>query len=347
MNKQGRSVGIVSDCPLQRHLVKTATQNAGYDVRYCREPERFSPTEELPEEPDAWILMIKDEERWADISDLFLEKATAPILFADEEAPGRQSSDYDYWQRRLLSKLKSLVGQPEEVSAPEQLPSTDDPPLRVTTLQLPEYLRPGKPSDKVEKVVVLVASLGGPAAVKAFIDCLPPQVPAAFIYAQHIDQAAAQVLLRVLGRHGNYPFREPAEGVRLHYGEVMLVPIEKEFCFTPDGNMQLLDRPWSGPYSPNLNQVLLNVSDYFGARTHVIAFSGMGEDGAQAAPLLKAYGSTVWCQSSDSCANSSMVDAIAATGCVDFRGTPEALAEKLLKSMENETLLNRRNSKKG
>ncbi len=347
MSTRELTVGIVSDCPLQRHLVKSAATNAGYVVRYCREPERFVADDTFPEEPDVWIVMIKDEERWADAGELFLEQASAPVLFTEEEAPNRQGSDYDYWQRRLLGKLEALVGAPRDSEASAPPGAATEQPLRSASLQLPEYLRPASPTDKVEKVVVLVASLGGPAAVKAFIDCLPPEVPAAFIYAQHIDPMAARVLLRVLGRHGNYPFREPVDGASLHHGEVLLMPIASELAFTPEGTVQLLDRPWPGPYSPSINQVMLNVSDHFGARTHVIAFSGMGEDGAQAAPLLKAYGSTIWCQSSDSCANSSMVDAIAATGCVDFRGPPRALAEKLLKSMENEALINRRNAKKG
>lgn len=351
-NAAGLSVGIVSDCPLQRHLMKTAIANAGYDVRYCREPDRFLQETALPEEPDAWILMLKDEGRWAQVSDLFLENAVAPILFADEEAPNRQGSEYDYWQRRLIRKLENLVGSPKSIppvlqDPPEAKPVSTGSTTKAVHLAMPEYLKPASSDDKVEKVVLLVASLGGPAAVKAFIDRLPPQVPAGFIYAQHIDSSGAQVLVRVLGRHGNYPLHYAKDGENLKHNQVLVVPIEQELCFNPTGQIKLLERPWPGPYSPSINQIMLNVGDHFGARTLVIVFSGMGEDGAQAAPLLKAYGASIWCQSSETCANSSMVDAITATGCVDFRGTPEAMAEKLLKSMENETLIQRRNLHKG
>lgn len=348
----GLSVGIVSDCPLQRHLMKTAITHAGYEVRYCREPDRFLQDTALPEEPDAWILMLKDEGRWAQVSDLFLENAESPILFADEEAPNRQGSEYDYWQRRLIRKLENLVGTPGHppllVDSPSEVQAAPAASgSKAVHLAMPEYLRPATADDKVEKVVLLVASLGGPAAVKAFIDRLPPQIPAGFIYAQHIDSSAAQVLVRVLGRHGNYPLHYAQNGEMLRHNRVLVVPIEQELCFNPAGQIKLLDRPWPGPYSPSINQIMLNVGDHFGARTLVIVFSGMGEDGAQAAPLLKAYGASIWCQNSESCANSSMVDAISATGCVDFRGTPEAMAEKLLKSMESETLIQRRNLSKG
>jgi len=65
----------------------------------------------------------------------------------------------------------------------------------------------------------------------------------------------------------------------------------------------------------------------------------MGNDGAIAAPLLKAYGSRIWVQESTSCAHSSMPDSVAATGCVGFCGTPEQLARQLVKTIEESCLL--------
>jgi chemosensory pili system protein ChpB (putative protein-glutamate methylesterase) len=84
--------------------------------------------------------------------------------------------------------------------------------------------------------------------------------------------------------------------------------------------------------------VLLNVADYYGNRSHAIFFSGMGNDGAIAAPLLKAYGSTIWVQKSESCANSSMPDSVAATGSSTFSGTPVQLSAELVKLIEKEEL---------
>jgi chemosensory pili system protein ChpB (putative protein-glutamate methylesterase) len=85
--------------------------------------------------------------------------------------------------------------------------------------------------------------------------------------------------------------------------------------------------------------VLLNVADHYGKHCHAILFSGMGNDGAIAAPMLKAYGSRIWVQESTSCGNSSMPDSVAATGCASFCGTPEQLARELVKVIENNCLL--------
>jgi chemosensory pili system protein ChpB (putative protein-glutamate methylesterase) len=85
--------------------------------------------------------------------------------------------------------------------------------------------------------------------------------------------------------------------------------------------------------------VLLNVADHFGKHCHAIIFSGMGNDGAIAAPMLSAYGSRVWVQESTSCGNSSMPDSVNETGCASFRGTPEQLAAELVRTIENQCLL--------
>ena len=96
---------------------------------------------------------------------------------------------------------------------------------------------------------------------------------------------------------------------------------------------------------PSIDQVLLNIGDHYGARCHAIIFSGMGNDGAIAAPLLKAYGSRIWVQESGSCGNSSMPDSVAATGCSVYCGTPEQLARELVKTIEESCLLKGRQKK--
>ena len=44
--------------------------------------------------------------------------------------------------------------------------------------------------------------------------------------------------------------------------------------------MQLADRGWPEPYSPSIDQMMLNLAQQFGANCGVIAFSGMGSDGS-------------------------------------------------------------------
>jgi chemosensory pili system protein ChpB (putative protein-glutamate methylesterase) len=166
-----------------------------------------------------------------------------------------------------------------------------------------------------------------------------------FVYAQHIDGNFTDVLTRVLGRHAHYQLKKAEQGYRVQNGDVVLIPVENEWSFDPEGRLQQLDNPWPGPYGPSIDQVLLNVADHYGKHCHAILFSGMGNDGALAAPMLKAYGSHIWVQDSQSCGNSSMPDSVAATGCTSFRGTPEQLAEQLIKTIKNNSLLKSRHKR--
>ncbi|WP_020407051.1 chemotaxis protein CheB [Hahella ganghwensis] len=345
MPGQQAVIGLVSDCPLQRHIMQAAIEGYGFTVAINSDPARIDKEYlERFASVQTWIVILADEDLWSDALDVMIESSEAPILFGLGEAPGKHSPDYAKWERRLYSKLVELVGEPETLS--EHVETLNDLDTLVNrnpqAIPLPHHIRPATASDPVERVVILGASLGGPAAVKSFLDCLPVGLPVAYVYAQHIDQNSANVLVRVLGRHATVTLTEARQGGKLHNGEVVIMPVDQEVTFDEDGAMSFQEHAWPGPYGPSIDQVMLNVANFYGSKANAILFSGMGNDGAIAGPLLKAYGSRIWTQTSDSCANSSMPDSVADTGCVEFRGTPVQLADKLVKTIELEELSKRR-----
>jgi chemosensory pili system protein ChpB (putative protein-glutamate methylesterase) len=324
--------------------MQSAIQGHGYKIAVSSDPARIEKVW-LAEHKSvqAWVVILADEDRWDEpVSDL-IEYSDAPVLFGLDKAPGKQSGDYPKWERRLFSKLEELLGEPAAPITLEESVAVITEPEKVADKntrapELPPHIKPRGPGDPVNRVIILAASLGGPEAVKEFLDCLPAGLPAAFIYAQHIDKLAADVLLRVLGRHSELTLQQAKAGEKLRNGEIVIVPVEHEISFDADGLIVFHSHPWPGPYGPSINQVMLNVANYYRSQTNVILFSGMGNDGAVAGPLLKAYGSSVWCQSSESCVSSSMPDAVSATGCVEFRGTPSELAEQLVTTIASEEL---------
>jgi chemosensory pili system protein ChpB (putative protein-glutamate methylesterase) len=335
-------VGIVSDNSLQRHRLQEACSKFGLGVCYCGTPERLM---DHPDFPGAglWLVTLEDEADHPALFDYLLEKTDSPVLFGVVPAPEPGSTEYVRWERRLQDKLEKQLGSLETLEPGdflEDLAETVPAPARPP--ELPCWITPATPDTPAEEVWVLGASLGGPAAVKNFLDHLPAGLPVGFVYAQHIDGHFTEVLTRVLGRHAHYRLRKAQKGHRIRHGEVVLLPVEHEWALDSTGALYEKDRPWPGLYGPSIDQVLLNLGDYFGARCHTILFSGMGNDGAIAAPLLKASGSKVWVQESSSCGNSSMPESVAATGCTSFCGTPEELARELVKTIEESCLLRKR-----
>ncbi|MEX0605746.1 MAG: chemotaxis protein CheB [Marinobacter sp.] len=331
-------VGIVSDIVLQRHRLQEASGKFGLTAGFSGHPDRLLDYATLPG-VQLWLVALEDEADHPALFDHLLENTKAPILFGVDPAPKPGSTEYFRWERRLLNKLEQQLGSLEELDSGASLEELAAEALPSASPELPHWITPAVPGRPAEEVWILGASLGGPAAVKAFLDSLPAGLPVGFIYAQHIDGNFTDVLTRVLGRHAHYHLTTAKPGVQVGNGDVILLPVEHEWTLDEDGRLVEKAAPWPGPYGPSIDQVLLNVANHYGGRCHAIVFSGMGNDGAIAAPLLRAYGSKIWVQDSASCGNSSMPDSVADTGCSSFTGTPVQLARELVKTIAESCLL--------
>lgn len=323
-------VAVIADTSLQRHVLQQTLLANGYEVLLNSDPQRLDGEQLDACTPDLWLVDLAQSED-SSLVDLLLEQTRAPVLFGEGQAPERSSEHYPRWERRLLGKLKRLVGDPALAVGPslEALFAQGQRPQR---LNLPEALAGSAQAvgEPAEQIWLLAASLGGPEAVKEFLDALPGSLPLGFIYAQHIDPAFEQRLPQAVGRHSQWPVNLARDGDRVRCGEVVVASIGRELAFDEDGCMRLLDRPWPEPYSPSIDQMMLNLAQQFPSCCGVIAFSGMGSDGSAAAAYLRRQGGLIWTQKADSCACPSMPDSLRDGGHSSFSATPRELAEALV-----------------
>jgi len=197
-----------------------------------------------------------------------------------------------------------------------------------------------------EYVCVLAASMGGPEAVKRFLDAVPMDAPVTFVLVQHIDANMQAVLPRILGRHNVWHFKtekdfatNPAQpSLYLQRGHVLIVPALRQIRFGTQGEVYadehiqsdpLVYEPWPGIYRPSIDEVMRRAAVAFGTRLITIVFSGMGDDGSAAILEVNQREGQVWAQTADSCVCASQPDSVRAAGHVEFNGTPEALARYL------------------
>ncbi len=305
---------IVADRPLQRIALAEMIQSCGYDIVDNVPPDRLQATH-LQSNPDLWLLDVVDQES-------ILEQLgfDAPVMFGIDAAPqltDRQA--YGKWMRVLSRKLIKLLGHP--------------PPLLHCDDEIQPVLATTSASDQLPSwryVCVLAASMGGPNAVKAFLDALPSDLPIAFLYVQHIDPYMQELLPRILVRQNSWRSRlikdEPA---LLTAGEILIAPATRMLSMDATGLLTPLDTRWPGQYQPSINESLLRASQAFTDRLLSIVFSGMGDDGSQAATQVTQQHGLIWAQTAVSCDCSSQPDAMRATGQVTFNGSPEMLAQKL------------------
>ncbi len=316
-------LAVVAEDSLQIHRLRSAIEDFGCEV-ISLSPQSLE-LKGMDLDVSAWLVDLREDH---DLLDAFFE-LDQPVLLGFEAAPSQQTPEYPRWEKRLYAKLKKLIGKDfiverntqADLAAIEQLTSLS------TTLDLPANVVADS-ENLASHVFVLGSSLGGPEAVKAFLDALPKGLPVGFVYGQHIDAQFVSVLAQVLGRHSHFKLRIAEQDSALHNGEVLIVPAEKEVTFK-QGAVHVLDRPWPGPYGPSVDQLILNTLQHF-PRAGVILFSGMGNDGAEAVSQLQHDGVQVWAQSSETCASAAMPDASRETGAVSFSGSPQQLAAHLV-----------------
>jgi len=327
--KTAGRIAVIADTSLQRHVLQQALQSNGYEVVLNSDPARIERDVLQACDTDLWLVDLAQMED-SPLVDELIESASAPVLFGEGHAPERHSENYPRWERRLFGKLKRLVGDPAKAIGPSLNALLEDA-QRPNRVELPAALAdtPLK-SGAADQVWLLAASLGGPSAVKEFLDALPGGLPIGFVYAQHIDSSFEAMLPQAVGRHSQWHVTTARDAEAVRYGEVIVAPVSNELAFTDDGLMHLSDRSWPEPYSPSIDQMMLNLGRQYGSRCGVIAFSGMGSDGSAAAAYMIRQGGLIWTQRAEGCTCPSMADSMRDGGYSSFNGSPRELATALV-----------------
>lgn len=300
-------IGLVTDSDLNRYVLQAVLAEGSYELAGSFDTAslgQYLETNKSTPDIDAWLVDIEDNQIQQSL-DLLLGQSDLPLLVNDDIPPMQEAKDHQVWQRRLLEKLEVLVIRPAEAIA-------SSPPV----------------DSSVNKVWVLVASMGGPDAVKRFLTTLPQALPIAMVYGQHIETNFDGLLTSAVTGH-DYPMQLASGEQQLVNGNILVVPVDHQLRFLSRGRVVETRKAWSGSYQPVLDQVIADLARIYRQNLGVIVFSGMCNDGEIGCRVAKACGGTVWAQTPNSCLSPDMPSAAISTGCVSKQGTPEQLAEAL------------------
>lgn len=311
-------VGIIADNKLGLHQLQNVLYEAGYRIGDTLNFEQDDCNDQKLIEccVDAWVIELQDLE--TELIDYLYEQSDVPVLIGDGVPAASEAEALLAWRKRLMEKLRGL---PFNISHSATIETKINPFI--------ENAREQAALADCKHVWVLAASMGGPEAVKEFLDALPDNLPIAFVYAQHIDDDYDDLLVQVLGRNNKLRFRTCAENHNLAHGQVTIVPTDHVVHFAPLGKVQNNEAKWPGPFAPNIDQVIIDVAKAYKENAGVIVFSGMSNDGEAGVQVMRAYGGKVWSQTPESCICSSMPDAALSTGKVSMTASPRELARAL------------------
>jgi chemosensory pili system protein ChpB (putative protein-glutamate methylesterase) len=330
-------VAVISQSDRQRHNLRRVLESNGLLVVTDQ-----TLTECAPGRLDACLadvlLIDLDEsyERELTSLDVLIEQSSLPILFNDGDVSYLdEDTKADDWGRKLVSKLTALVssapGPRSRVTPPPSAPTVLEPAERPQLRVIATREQHGV--ERARRVWVLGASIGGPQAVKQFLDALPPYLPMAFVLVQHIGANFVGLLAEQLNRDSRFEVLCAAEGQVLCHSQVVVVPVDQRLVINRQGEMELHPAT-RGTYSPSIDLAMQDIAERYGADAGAILFSGMGDDGMRGAREIMKSGGVVWAQAAASCVISTMTDHVRHAGLVSFNGTPQELAERLVQRLQ-------------
>jgi chemosensory pili system protein ChpB (putative protein-glutamate methylesterase) len=318
-------IGIVSDCPLYLFDLQSVLVEAGYGIAIACSPDRLDAALLTRVAADAWLVSLSSQYDSGDLLAQLLD-AEIPVLIDEAMVKEEGKQQAATWRARVLAKLDATTLLP--VAGGPKGPMPGNPLLeraQATSLR----------HQPARNVWVLGASLGGPEALLEFVAHLPGDLPVSFVYAQHIDANFSGTLREVMSRSSGLTVHMLDEVELLVHGQLGIVPVAGSLVFKPLGKVVRSSEPWTGPFSPCINQVAEGVASIYRDCAGIIIFSGMGDDGAASCSMVRQHGGRVWAQEPASCICPAMPEAALASACVEYVAAPRSLAEALSAHYKN------------
>lgn len=306
-NQEEIKVMVIAEDHHQRMAFSDTVRSYGFTLVGCMSQAQWQKSELAETVIDIWLI---DSDYDDSLVAATSASKPAAVLIGFSQAPYlNEARQYAKWQRKLTRKLIHMLALPNLMEMPAQ--------------------RHDHRSMDWQYVVFLGASMGGPSAIKEFLDNLSPTLPVCLLLAHHFNKAMIGTLPRILNRHNDWHCQIITSSQSLRAGQCLIAPIDKQIVCDSTGRVILLEQDWDGEYKPAIGQILKNTSDVYGSELINIIFSGMGNDGSQYLHLIQDNNSQLWVQDPNVSACPSQPQAIIDSGYCDFIGSPAELAKKL------------------
>jgi two-component system chemotaxis response regulator CheB len=177
------------------------------------------------------------------------------------------------------------------------------------------------------RMIGIVASTGGPAALARLMEDLPPTLDAGIAIVQHLPAGGfAESLASWLGHAGSLSVAVACGGERLTPGRVLIAPDNRHLVIRAGGLVALTDDPPRKGFRPSGDVLLASLARL--GRGHVgIVLSGIGADGSEGLRELRHAGGRTLAQDEDSAVIFGMPQAAWKSGAAERMVGIEAMGE--------------------
>jgi len=147
-----------------------------------------------------------------------------------------------------------------------------------------------------ERVVVVAASTGGPAALETVVRHLPVSLGAAVLVVQHMPSGFTAPFAARLAAAGPLPCREARSGDQLRADEILVAPGGRHVVAASKTKLQLVDLPPVNGVRPSADVTLASLAGFWRGHLLAVVLTGMGRDGCDGARAVVDHGGRVIAQ---------------------------------------------------
>jgi two-component system chemotaxis response regulator CheB len=154
------------------------------------------------------------------------------------------------------------------------------------------------------RAVILVASTGGPEALKLVLPRIPAEFPVPVLVVQHMPAQYTSSLAARLDPMCELHVLEGRDAMEAIGGQIIIAPGARQMKVQCDGAKMLVrvteDPPENG-VRPAADFLIRSVCSVLGGNALVVIMTGMGKDGLRGCQQLKQAGGHVFAQHRDDC----------------------------------------------
>jgi len=231
---------------------------------------------------------------------------------------GAISLDFSRVREELLQKIRAaaLARVRAQVASTRRTPEAT---------RVPRAKYPGA----FEHLVVIGCSTGGPRALAALVPELPAEAPTAYLIVQHMPAGFTRSLAERLDASGPIAVREAVAGDRLEGGTALVAPGDYHLRLSPSGAVELDQAARVHGVRPSVDVALESVSERFGSKTVAVILTGMGQDGAAGAAVVRQAGGYVLAEDESTCVVWGMPRAVVERGLAHRVAPLDGIAEAI------------------
>ncbi|MBB6562232.1 two-component system response regulator WspF [Acidovorax soli] len=164
------------------------------------------------------------------------------------------------------------------------------------------------------RLIAIGASAGGPAALSLLLHALPPDLDAALVLVQHLDDQFSAGMAEWLARESPLPVRLVQAGEAPQPGVVLLAGRNEHLCLGRHGELRYTPEPTEQIYRPSIDVFFHSLATQWQGDAIGVLLTGMGRDGAEGLKAMRERGFPTITQDQASSAVWGMPKAAAAIG---------------------------------